>query len=812
MKKIFWIAAAVAGLFAAASCQKESANAGDAVVTLSVEVPASLETKAIAKAENADIVYYEVWDANWSKQLFPVDNAALASEKVENKKATVELTLVADQTYNFIFWAQNEACGAYDVNELKKVKVNYDVISADGNNDVYDAYYAVKALTVTGPINETITLYRPFAQLNFGASKMESDLGAIKIGTTAVTVDGLATVFNTIAGVGETPATAPVTFAAEGLASTAEKLVTNNSEYTWVTMDYMLMMDEKTTVDITADFEVEGIGTVHHEVNAVPLERNYRTNIVGDLFTTDAKLQIVIDPAFKEPDYVVEIGKPVEVELDPATNVYKVSNAGHILWLAQQPANFAAGKTIEFTADIDMMNQGITPINPSGSKTEGTVVIGNGYTVSNFSVLSDDSAAGLFGTMKGSIDNLNVKNVTVEGHHYVGALVGYIYGSVTNCEAENVTVTSVPQIYNSVYDNGDKAGALIGYFGENTGPISGNTVDGAVVTAYRDLGGLVGCVSSGVKVDNNKVSNVSLIVDQTPAPYNGGAKDANAAAVVGRPLTTDDLSDNPVSNVTITYVDAVDTIEELRAAVAKEGSRYIRIAADLEGDVTIVQKPNTVITLVGQNHKYSGVITVDGKSGTYTTAGLVIKDLTFEAASISKDACIRLGAGTNDSRYTCNVTVDNCTFDVPGAVGIKSYTGGDKNLTVTGCKATANTHSLVQAKGIDGILVENCDVYSKNGLNFNNSDNVEVVGCEVEVRGYAVRFGESSGGAGAAETYSIKNCTLKTDNSEGDPTIVLRGTADNATLTIENTTIEGATRIGNTASGATVIIDGQIYL
>lgn len=333
MKKIFWIAAAVVGLFAAASCQKESAKAGDAVVTLSVEVPASLETKAIAKAENANIVYYEVWNADWSKQLYPVNNDALASEPVVDKKATVELTLVADQTYNFIFWAQNEACGAYDVNELKKVKVNYDVISAKGNKDVYDAYYAVKALTVTGPINETITLYRPFAQLNFGASKMESSFGNIELGDISVTVNSLATVFNTIAGVGETPATAPVTFAAEGLASTAEKLVTNNSEYTWVTMDYMLMMDENTTVDITADFVVKEIGTVNHSISSVPLQRNYRTNIVGDLFTTDARLQIVIDPAFEEPDYVIGIGTPVAADESLQAAINKAS-AGEVLVLA----------------------------------------------------------------------------------------------------------------------------------------------------------------------------------------------------------------------------------------------------------------------------------------------------------------------------------------------------------------------------------------------------------------------------------------------------------------------------------------------
>ena len=102
-----------------------------------------------------------------------------------------------------------------------------------------------------------------------------------------------------------------------------------------------------------------------------------------------------------------------------------------------------------------------------------------------------------------------------------------------------------------------------------------------------------------------------------------------------------------------------------------------------------------------------------GKSATYTTAALTIKDLNFNADSISADACIRLGNGNNATRYTCNVTVSGCTFDVTGAVAVKSYTGGDKNLTIVDCTVTDKAHSLVQAKGIDGVLVENCTVNSK---------------------------------------------------------------------------------------------------
>ncbi len=252
--------------------------------------------------------------------------------------------------------------------------------------------------------------------------------------------------------------------------------------------------------------------------------------------------------------------------------------------------------------------------------------------------------------------------------------------------------------------------------------------------------------------------------------------------------------------------EAINTADRLQTVLNNaEKDTYILLTADISGDVVAPQKPGVNVIISGDNKSFKGVLTVDGKSGTYTTASLTINNVKFDAESISKDACIRLGDGTNVTRYTCNVTVSGCTFDVPGAVGVKSYTGGDKNLTITDCVATEKAHSLVQAKGIDGILVENCKVYSKNGLNFNNSTNVTVIECTVNTKGYAVRFGESSGGAGTAESYLIKDSALTSNCEDGDAVIILRGTADYATLTIENTTIIGTTEIANTATGATVI-------
>ena len=122
-----------------------------------------------------------------------------------------------------------------------------------------------------------------------------------------------------------------------------------------------------------------------------------------------------------------------------------------------------------------------------------------------------------------------------------------------------------------------------------------------------------------------------------------------------------------------------------------------------------------------------------------------------------------------------------------------------------GCTATAAAHSLLQAKGIDGVLVEGCTINSKNGMNFNNSTNVTVNKCNADVRGYAARFGEGSAANGASEVYAISNSTLKSACEDGDAVIILRGTADKSTLTITNTTLVGTTDIANNAIDAQVI-------
>ena len=212
----------------------------------------------------------------------------------------------------------------------------------------------------------------------------------------------------------------------------------------------------------------------------------------------------------------------------------------------------------------------------------------------------------------------------------------------------------------------------------------------------------------------------------------------------------------------------------------------VKIGADIEGDVTVSQKADVKIAIEGNNHKYAGVITVDGKSKTYTTAGVTIKNLHFEADAINADACIRLGNGTNPTRYACNVAVEDCTFNVPGAVAVKSYTGGDKNLTIKGCTATG-LHSLLQVKNIEGITIEGVNVTGGRGASFGVSSNIVVKNSTFVAESYGLRADAS-----VEATLAIENV-----NITAKLPVVARKTSKNYTInfTGANTLVTGGYQV-----------------
>lgn len=302
MKKLIYIVGVL--LFAFAACQKDEAKGGhgeDCVARLTVQVPEDVLTKAVAQAGLVDIVYYDVWTEDFETLLFSGSGA------VEDCRAELEVALVMDQTFQMIFWAQNEnADGPYSWTNLKKVNVDYSKFTVN-NKDCYDAFYAVAEIVADGE-DKVVRLYRPFAQLNFGTNTLNADFGEFTVLENSVTVSKYAKAFDTVNGKAVDYVNASVTFtAADGGLVQAETqddkdLKVGDGAYYWVAMNYLLVpAEQSTTVTVDATFTTQ-IGTVKHKILNVPINKNYRTNIVGDLFTTSSTLKIVIEESFLTPD------------------------------------------------------------------------------------------------------------------------------------------------------------------------------------------------------------------------------------------------------------------------------------------------------------------------------------------------------------------------------------------------------------------------------------------------------------------------------------------------------------------------------
>lgn len=98
---------------------------------------------------------------------FPVENRIL-------------IRLLRGKTYRVAFWAQSLECKAYNTKDLKKVEVIYSAekdvdntgLETPNNDEMRDVFCQVAKVNTgdVSSLNQTVTLYRPLAQINVGTS------------------------------------------------------------------------------------------------------------------------------------------------------------------------------------------------------------------------------------------------------------------------------------------------------------------------------------------------------------------------------------------------------------------------------------------------------------------------------------------------------------------------------------------------------------------------------------------------------------------------------------------------------------------
>ena len=313
------IMAMIAALFAAVSCQKENVKASisedEAVATFSIDLPAGLATKAIGDGSVATDLYYGVFSQDM-KYIESLKQAEVL--KVVNNKAQLKLKLVRNYTYTLVFWAQApQAPYTFDA-KSGIVKVDYKGKANDLNRDAFCGVYTFEvpdAATFDG----TVTLKRPFAQINFAADDFApiAELGLSMQST--IEVAGLADTYNILTGeVSGSASTALEASIVPAQFSPAETLEVGGKEYGYVSMNYILapvneydkdgnvIVAQKELANVRGNFTYNN-KTITLDVPNVPYQRNFRTNIVGTMFTGEADLTIIVDPAFHKQDIVTPI-------------------------------------------------------------------------------------------------------------------------------------------------------------------------------------------------------------------------------------------------------------------------------------------------------------------------------------------------------------------------------------------------------------------------------------------------------------------------------------------------------------------------
>ncbi len=336
MKQVLRSMAVIALTAFAASCAKEQTDVpsgGETTVCFSIASPV-LQTRAIADGNKVDKVDCCVYDSDGNYVAGTEANPISQTIGMENGNATFSVRLVTGQKYSFIFWAYEApgegATSPYTLDKTNKtVTVSYD--NAASNDESRDAFYAyVGPVTIKGSLSQTVELTRPFAQLNFGVEKddiVAAKAANIEVSKSKVKLTGLGTELNLVSG--EVTGNETAEFALADCPT--EDLTVNSTDYGYVAMNYILVgKDDQSLTDATlylADASSNLIKEDGLEVSNVPVRGNYRTNVLGNLFTSQVITNINVNPAFDE-----DIVKIIEVaDVASANTAIEANKASEVI-------------------------------------------------------------------------------------------------------------------------------------------------------------------------------------------------------------------------------------------------------------------------------------------------------------------------------------------------------------------------------------------------------------------------------------------------------------------------------------------------
>ena len=763
-KKLFLGMFAAAGMLLATSCSNDELDVvqsgNEAQVTFSLAAEGGIATRAISDGTGAKKLVYAVYNANGeliktiantdvNGQI--VDNSAFDNGLTEN----VTITLAKGQQYTVAFWAQNPNCTAYTTTDLKNVTIDYAGLN---NDETRDAFFKAETFTVTGNTEIDVVLKRPFAQINVGVYQTDWDAAVaseIEIEKSKVTIEKAATSINLLTGEVEGEETVEYGFATIPTQFTTPETLDvdldkdgTKEKYVYLSMSYILANDattgyaKATLEDLDFTFAPKSGNNINFSegLNAVPVQRNWRTNIIGKILTGDVTFNITIDPIY-DGEYNNGEAQPVNINgVYYATIQDAVNNVkdGEVIKVATgtytEVVKVTGGKN--FTLEAAGPNVVIAALDHQSNATPSTVKV-KGITFDN----SVTTAGWFTGTAPNIAPCVGAwgGNLTFEDCAFIVAgTSGKETGVMTWWTTEN-NVMSL-SFNNCTFEGKDdhanaRAMQIYGYVNMEVNNCSFNTKKDYTLKYVAQNGNIA-------TFSNNIVNNSENFVELGSSAYPGTNYTANINNnTLGNGVNTHIIANN--ENQTVNVNGNVSVIAE--GVVKDANGNYI--ASSNEGITNAISDGATTINLTQGNY----VIPSSAKGKTLTIIGTGTPEdvkvavtkvgtggencdyafdgstVTFESITITTNSSTYIGyARCNGTYKNCVINgtytlygdskFENCTFNVSGDVS-NIWTWGAPNATFDKCTFNSDGKAmLLYGRENTKLKIENSVFNDKGGL------------------------------------------------------------------------------------------------
>ena len=400
------IAAGTAAVMLLASCQRDELQGGSISgeeVSVSISATMPIDGGAVVKSNdepgnasevNRCIMGVYLNDDGMSQPEPMGDKVVVRVDGTTHKAEFGDLQLVSGHKYLLVFWADNateDSDNGFEDNHYNTAdfpEVTFKKVDTyKSNDDTRDAFFASYPIEVNGPSSHDIELHRPFGQLNITTNdyltvaedfasllptQVKIDFSGIDIPTGIDLLTGELTEDDKESHL----VSGPVDIADVSYPIAADGCRQLSFDYIFAPYEEEGEEQQLVLNEFTMHFQRDGQETIsEYTFQNIPVRRNYRTNVSGNLLTDRTGIDVEVVPDFNEP--AIEINTEEEL-VDVLTNGGDAVLTGDIT-VSAQTLSLTEGKTASLDLDGHTItfNAVMTAENASVTFMDGMIVTQN---------------------------------------------------------------------------------------------------------------------------------------------------------------------------------------------------------------------------------------------------------------------------------------------------------------------------------------------------------------------------------------------------------------------------------------------------